>query len=348
MNINTAELEQVLDLTPPSHNIMLVGKHGVGKSEIITNHYKKNGLKVVPLFLGQMSDPGDLIGLPRFDESSGRTVFAPPFWHPTDGQPIVLFLDELNRARNELLQAVMDLTLNRTIAGRSLPQGSRVVAAANYGDEYQLTDMDPALVSRFDVYYFRPTVKEWIQWGKRNGIDARVLDFISLHNDYLEGLPNTEKKESNITVLPNRRAWVRVSNCISGQDEVSRVQMKMIASIIGDVAAAVFSASLRPSARMNIEDVLDRYESLEIKSNQLSFYNASILNEQLFNYIEANGIDQEQLANLRKYYLDLSHRNDHEPAAHFVSLLKDGKYPRTFMTIKKDSILYRSVYQQLL
>lgn len=348
MNINSAELETVLSLTPVSHNIMLVGKHGVGKSEIITNHYQKNGLKVVPLFLGQMSDPGDLIGLPRFDESSGRTIFAPPFWYPTDGQPIVLFLDELNRARNELLQAVMDLTLNRTIAGHKLPQGSRVVAAVNYGDEYQLTDMDPALVSRFDVYYFRPTVKEWIQWGKKNGIDARVIDFISLNNDYLEGLPDTKKKDSSIAVLPNRRAWVRVSNCIIGQENVSRVQMKMIAAIIGDVAAAVFAASLHSSAKMNVEDVLDNYDDQESKADKLSFYNASILNEQIFNYIEANGISQQQLVNLRKYYLDLSHRADREPAAHFVSLIKGRNYPRTVMYIKKDSMLYQSIYPQLL
>ena len=57
---------------------MLVGRHGVGKSEIPTEFYAGQGMKVVTLFLGQMSDPGDLIGLPHKDEESGRMVFLPP------------------------------------------------------------------------------------------------------------------------------------------------------------------------------------------------------------------------------------------------------------------------------
>src|SRR5574344_1626095 len=117
---------------------MLSGRHGIGKSQILTDYYSAKGYKVVPLFLGQMSDPGDLLGLPSRDDTAGRTVFMPPYWFPDDGQPVVLFLDELNRARPEVLQTIMDLALSRAIAGRSLPQGSRIIAAVNDGDEYQL------------------------------------------------------------------------------------------------------------------------------------------------------------------------------------------------------------------
>ena len=150
--IDTKKLFHILSVTPASQNIMLVGRHGVGKSEILSNFYESQGYKLVTLFLGQMSDPGDLIGLPRL--TNERTEFVPPYWFPTDGQPIVLFLDELNRARPEILQTIMDLALNRKLAGRSLPEGSRIISAINEGDEYQLTLLDPALVSRFNIYYF--------------------------------------------------------------------------------------------------------------------------------------------------------------------------------------------------
>ena len=108
------------------------------------------------LFLGQMSDPGDLIGLPRLNEETGKTDFMPPYWFPTDGVPIVLFLDELNRARPEMLQTVMDLVLNRKLAGRQLPEGSRIISAVNAGEQYQVGELDPALVSRFNIYTLRP------------------------------------------------------------------------------------------------------------------------------------------------------------------------------------------------
>ena len=88
-------------------------------------------MKVVSLFLGQMSDPGDLIGLPYKNEKTGNTEFMPPYWFPTDGKPIVLFLDELNRARPEVLQTIMDLALNKKLAGKQLPEGSRIISAVN-------------------------------------------------------------------------------------------------------------------------------------------------------------------------------------------------------------------------
>ena len=167
--INTKELETLLEVTPSWQNIMLAGRHGIGKSQILTNYFESKGMRVIALFLGQMSDPGDLLGLPNKDEATGKTTFMPPYWFPVDGQPIVLFLDELNRARPEILQTVMDLVLNRKLAGRMLPEGSRIISACNDGDEYQLTDLDPALVSRFNIYTFRPSVEEWLLWAQGTG-----------------------------------------------------------------------------------------------------------------------------------------------------------------------------------
>ena len=40
-------------MMPPEQNIMLVGKHGIGKSQILTDFFTKKKLKVVPLFLGK-------------------------------------------------------------------------------------------------------------------------------------------------------------------------------------------------------------------------------------------------------------------------------------------------------
>ena len=75
---NITELRQLLDITPAEHNLMLVGNHGIGKSEILTSYFSQKGMTVVALFLGQMSDPGDLIGLPRKNEQTGKTDFMPP------------------------------------------------------------------------------------------------------------------------------------------------------------------------------------------------------------------------------------------------------------------------------
>ena len=64
----------MLRVTPPEQNIMLAGRHGIGKSQILTSYFEELGMKVVALFLGQMSDPGDLLGLP------GEIGAIPPTW----------------------------------------------------------------------------------------------------------------------------------------------------------------------------------------------------------------------------------------------------------------------------
>ena len=54
----------MLRQTPPEQNILLIGRHGIGKSEIITRFFREERrMPVIAFFLGQMSDPGDLIGL---------------------------------------------------------------------------------------------------------------------------------------------------------------------------------------------------------------------------------------------------------------------------------------------
>ncbi len=102
INIDAKELLEILAMTPAEQNIMLAGAHGIGKSRILTDYFESKGVPVITLFLGQMSDPGDLIGLPNKNEKTGNTEFLPPYWFPTDNQPIVLFLDEVNRARPEI------------------------------------------------------------------------------------------------------------------------------------------------------------------------------------------------------------------------------------------------------
>ena len=198
--INTIKLLKILDVTPPEQNIMLCGKHGIGKSQIITEYFNKKKIKVVTLFLGQMSDPGDLIGLPKFNEQTGLTDFMPPYWFPTDDNPIVLFLDELNRARPEILQVIMDLALNKKLAGKSLPPGSRIISAVNNGDEYELTDLDPALISRFNIYEFCPEVKEWTSWAEKNNIDARIIRYIKSNPKMLDSTNGTTNDYDNCNI----------------------------------------------------------------------------------------------------------------------------------------------------
>lgn len=330
ININSAELRTLLENTPPTHNIMLSGKHGIGKSRIITDFFEDKGQKVVTLFLGQMSDPGDLIGLPNKDETTGKTVFMPPFWFPTDGNPVVLFLDELNRARPEILQTIMDLALNRRLAGRDLPQGSRIVSAVNDGEEYQLTDLDPALVSRFNIYNFRPTTGEWILWAQNTGIDQRVIDFISDKPMMLDGDGAVEDTSSSLEKTPDRRAWERVSDILKNTPAIGAVTRKIVAGVVGAKAASEFFESFGASRLINADSILKDFDRQKMMLEKYQAHDLAIINDGIYRVLENEKYTSVDIAsaNLLKYMNWLSFSGRRETMAHFCSIFEGATYSK--------------------
>jgi hypothetical protein len=332
VRINARELESLLAATPASQNIMLTGKHGIGKSQILEKFFTARGERVVILFLGQMSDPGDLIGLPRLDETTGKTLFMPPYWFPTDGKPVVLFLDELNRARPEVLQTIMDLTLNRMLAGRKLPEGSRVISAVNDGEEYQLTDLDPALVSRFNIYEFKPTAQEWLLWASKAGLDSRVIDFISENPEMLDGAAFT-REDQGLEKSPDRRGWERVSKVLQ-TNEVTPLLKTVIAGIVGMPAASKFFAVINqkhlPSAK---EILLGDFAKQKTALKKCITPELAAVNESIFRFIETKGYEEKDAAKVAKnfaaYFEFLSGEKFREAQAHFVSQYSSSLYPST-------------------
>lgn len=335
--INETELMTLLEVTPTWQNIMLAGRHGIGKSQILTRYFKSKGLPVKTLFLGQMSDPGDLLGLPNKDEKTGKTVFMPPYWFPVDGQPIVLFLDEINRARPEILQTVMDLVLNRKLAGRELPEGSRIIAAGNDGEEYQLTDLDPALVSRFNIYTFRPTVEDWLLWATRTGLDERILNFIGANPELLDRSADT-KEDQGLDKDPDRRAWEKVARLMENIPNPLPVHQKVVAGIIGVQAAAQLFLSFRKDDLSPI-DLLTDFKKAKKSLDKYELHQLSLLNDALARFFEtdkADTLDREMVRKNLKAYHDYLLKNNREAYAHFVSLIDGTGYKKMLLLINKE------------
>ncbi|MEO1615322.1 MAG: AAA family ATPase [Planctomycetota bacterium] len=355
VRVDAEELVQLFEATPPNHNIMLVGRHGIGKSQIIAEHYHSKSMTVVPFFLGQMSDPGDLIGLLNKNETTGRSEFLPPFWWPADDQPIVLFLDELNRARPEILQSVMELALNKTLAGRRLPDGSRVIAAVNEGDEYQLTDLDPALVSRFNLYEFAPTVHDWMIWAEKHDIDDRVKSFVRQSPQFLDGDGNADAPGqsvlSGLIKTPDRRGWSRVSDLLATIESLTDTHFKMVAGIVGSTAANAFRKSLAMPLAVTPKQALLQFDHSASLLGKLSLAELLSLNEQLMIWIAAekcpSGSTDEAREGLLAYIQLLRKRKLDEAVAHLVAMLERPKYESVMAFIAESLELTEQLTQYM-
>lgn len=345
---------------------MLVGRHGIGKSDIIREFYSGRGMPVVSFFLGQMSDPGDLIGLMHQNRETGRSEFMPPYWWPQPDQPVVLFLDELNRARPEILQSVMELTLNKTLAGKRLPEGSLIVSAVNEGDQYELTDLDPALVSRFNVYHFSPSVEDWLDWATANNLDRRLIEFLGAHPHLLDGDETQTRAIDSFSTLektPDRRAWARVSDLLNRdvdshggaapaelagrvRSSIGDEQIRWIAGVVGTAAATTMRNWLATELPVSADQVLFRFEQCRDLVEGLELAELSLLNERILESLNAHAkkrlvrpdesphpidaaaapSESSGLDGLECYWRSLTDRKLNEAIAHLVALSDEPRY----------------------
>ena len=84
--------------------VLVRGRHGVGKSQVVYQFASNAGLPVVERRASQMTE-GDLLGLPSTD--GNVTSWNPPEWFKTACEtPVVLFLDEVDRATPEVRQGI--------------------------------------------------------------------------------------------------------------------------------------------------------------------------------------------------------------------------------------------------
>jgi hypothetical protein len=139
-------------------NVMLVGAHGIGKSTVVKAISEKLGLKFKYYSSSTLDPFAELIGIPVPDKENKTVDFYRP--HDLDDAEFVFF-DELNRVTNpRVLNTVLEIIQFKSINGNPLKNLKMVWAAINPpGEDYQVEELDPALIDRFHVYIkMKPTI----------------------------------------------------------------------------------------------------------------------------------------------------------------------------------------------
>lgn len=106
MSLNTTPVTpaKAIEAMPTLYKLrmpfMLHGSPGIGKSTIVNQYAKANGLEVITVMLSQI-EPSDLRGLPTLhDESKTVIWYTPNFLPPSDSDSKgIVFLDEISNAK---------------------------------------------------------------------------------------------------------------------------------------------------------------------------------------------------------------------------------------------------------
>lgn len=256
--------------------VLLRGRHGIGKSTVVYQYAKHIDMPVVERRASQMTE-GDLVGLPSVNGNS--TSFNPPDWFKTAcDNPVVLFLDEVDRATLEVRQGIFELTDSRKLNGHVLHDDTVIFAAVNggeHGAQYQVGEMDPAELDRWTVFDVEPTVDDWLSWAKEAGISDEVWNFINQNHNHLEHKDDFEPNK----VYPSRRSWERLDECLTNGelfDEHNSLYHLTTAFVGFEAAVAFRDFVVNFDKQVTVDDILNKGDFSKVKDFDINDYSALV------------------------------------------------------------------------
>lgn len=217
MDIKT--FKSVAGRLPANIAILMRGPTGVGKSFLGKALADDLALPFIDV-RGSTMDEAQVSGIPDFETSkiSGVATFCLPSWYVRAcREGCVLMLDELNRSMPQVMQSFFQIVLDRQLSNNvdgepmRLHPDTRVIAAVNHGNEYEVNDMDPALLRRFWVVDLTPTHDGWIDWANENSLDSVLIDFVRQHPEHWRVDPGSVETG---TVIPTPASWHRLSDSL--------------------------------------------------------------------------------------------------------------------------------------
>ncbi|OUU74686.1 MAG: hypothetical protein CBC29_06040 [Methylococcaceae bacterium TMED69] len=309
--ITIATFKKVAPNLPPHMAVLMRGPTGVGKSHLakqVADHHKIPFVDV----RGSTMSEGDVGGYPDIEsmKETGVMTFCMPSWFVRAcNEPVVLMLDELNRSLPGVQQSFFQLVLDRELGNDKngvpyrLHPETRVLAAVNFGSEYDVNEMDPALLRRFWVCDIEPSTEDWVTWARDNDIDSVIIDFINQNPAHLRVDPSTVEPG---TVCPNPASWHRANDCLMHMDmapssvagsEGPEGMYALLLGLVGTEAAIAFCSFVKEYERqVSAEDVLaGKVSKADIKSLPNSTLNG--VTDKLGHHCKENDWTQKQCKN---------------------------------------------------
>lgn len=219
-------------------------------------------------------DPTDLRGIPFFESEEKKAVWAKPEFLPdSDSQEYgILFLDEINSAPPTIQAAAYQLILDRKIGEYTLPKNYSIIAAGNYESDRGVTYRMPTpLANRFVHLNFDLDFESWKQWAYENGIDKRIISYLSYKpSDLFMFDPKSANKS-----FATPRSWKFVDDILRSKLDEKLLE-NVISGAIGNETAKEFLNYTKVMVELpDINEIL-KGNSVELPQRNSALYALTI------------------------------------------------------------------------
>lgn len=297
-------LQEGVELTP-----FIWGKPGIGKSQSVKQIADSLGIDFIDLRLSQL-ESSDLRGIPVPDMEAGIARWLPPEFLPFEGikkfegTSGILLLDEMNRARTDVLQAAFQLVLDRSVGMHKLLDTWFIVAAGNLGmeDRTDVNEMDAALKNRFLHINVDVNLDTWTEWAESAGVHVDVVNFLKGKPSYLYYIAN---EQDNVFVTP--RSWEKFSDILKANSKRDPMQVtELIGANIINGAAGHFMKYLESKEIIKAKDILNKFDDedsgIRGKLSVMQREQIYALNNEIVEYIAGNKkYTKKNIKNLHNY-----------------------------------------------
>ena len=214
---------------------------GTGKTEMAQAACEAEGFEYIYLNLSVLEAP-DLIGLPIITENKQVDYASPKFLPREDitAKPVVLIVDEIDKAKPELQNPLLELFQFHTINGTRLSVQA-IIATGNLPEEGAFSQpISHALTNRCKLYKLTHSFEAWREWAQNASVNALVVGFLSKNQEYLSR-PSIEG-DPTAYCRPSPRSWSMAASDLdktSNKDTVD-FQTLLVSGRVGMGAAVKF------------------------------------------------------------------------------------------------------------
>ena len=260
--------------------LLIWGAPGIGKTAIlnaVVDGFRKAGNDYNLIVKTLSNETPDNFMLPKYVEVGEGNVKAEdvpktwlPVYHPT-GDPAkdaqldaalgkgMLFIDELSRATQQVLNVCLPLINEGQFNGWQMGSGWCIVCASNRPEDEDSgqAPLGNAMLNRFAHIYYEPTVHTWRKWADKQGfMSPLLLQWLSLPETenmsggkYYYMDPNEDISSASSTALMcTPRAWTNAMRDLASYSHTGELQGFTIFDIPNNIIGRVLNKYVPSSA----------------------------------------------------------------------------------------------------
>ncbi len=247
-DIAQGQLAEIIDHTIKNGtNMLVIGDAGIGKTDMCIQGAARRTRSHIYLNLSTIEAP-DLLGLmEKTPEGKTRYCIPDKFRRaeevPNKDEWDVLIVDELDKARAELQNPMLELFQFRSINGNKLAIHS-VLATGNRPDENAFSrPISHALTNRGAVFQVKSEFEPWQQWAVTSGVNGLIVGFLSRNQDMLLKRPPEGDETAYLHGSP--RSWTAAARDLDTvMDRDVDFQTLVVSGHVGNSAAISFKVWL--------------------------------------------------------------------------------------------------------